>query len=82
MASAAVKTETKTVETEVSEKVVRLDLTPEEASVLKTLMGRIRGSAIYTNRKHTDAISAALGVVGVTSDNCCHFESGTITAAG
>lgn len=80
MATANVTTEKKTVETEVSEKVVRLDLTPKEASVLKTLVGRVRGDVDSTNRKHTSAIQYALARAGVSSDDCCHFTAGWITA--
>lgn len=79
MATAIVTMETKTVTKEVPQKVVTLTLTPKEASVLKTLVGRVRGDSASTNRKHTDAIKASL--LGIAqADDCCHFENGTITA--
>ena len=80
MATATVSTETKTVETEVSEKVVKLEMSPKEASVLKTLLGRVSGNGMTTNRKHTQSISNALFRAGIAGDDCCHFLSGSITA--
>lgn len=80
MATAVVTTETKTITKEVPQKVVTLELTPREASVLKTLVGRVRGDTPSTNRKHTTAIQLALSRAGVSADDCCHFENGTITA--
>ncbi len=59
MATAVVKTETKTIETEVSEKVVKLELTEEEAKLLRELTGSVMGSA-KTYRKIADRIYFAL----------------------
>lgn len=81
MATATVTTVKKTVETEVSERVVKLELTPDEAEVLHTLVNRVRGDLVYTNRKYTEAIARALRVAGVSNDDCCHFGGGTIVAS-
>lgn len=80
MATAIVKTEKKTVTKEVPQKVVTLELTPKEASVLKTLVGRVGGDSPSTNRRHTNAVLSALASAGVQADDCCHFSPGTIVA--
>lgn len=81
MAVAVVTTEIKTVETETEENVVRLELSPREASVLKTLVGRVRGNT-GTNAKHTASIDTALWSAGVRGDDCCHFATGVLQARG
>jgi len=80
MAVANVKTVVRKVPTEVTEKVVKLELSEDEASVLRTLVGRVAGDPDVSTRKYTDAIGSALARAGVPSDSCCHFRGGTVTA--
>lgn len=68
MATAVVKTETKMVETEVSEKVIRLELTELEAKVLGSMTSLIAGNEDTTYRGVTDRIGNELGrIVGWVS---------------
>lgn len=49
----------------VVEKVVSLELSPEEAQTLTGVLNRIGGSPTSSGRMHTDAILDALSGVGV-----------------
>lgn len=61
----------------VKEPAVRLTLTKDEASALKSVLGLIAGDPLTTSRKHTQAISRALENAGVKRDSA--GTSGVIT---
>jgi len=50
---------------------VRLELTPDEAKAIATLIHRTGGSPFHSARKYTDQVGAALREAGVTTAN--HF---------
>lgn len=58
------------------EDVVELQLTPEEATVLYTILGRVGGSPLTTSRKHTQSMMTALGDAGVRLSNGTSFYLG------
>jgi hypothetical protein len=67
MAFATAKTETKTVQKEVSEKVVKLELSIEEAQFLYAVTMRIGGHPEDTYRGIADDIRLSLVRVGTTA---------------
>lgn len=68
MAFATAKTETRTVEKEVSEKVVKLELSIEEAQFLYAVTMRIGGHPVTSYRGIADGIRSALARVGTTAE--------------
>jgi hypothetical protein len=58
------------------ETVVELQLTPEEATVLYTILKRVGGSPSTSSRKHADSMLNAIVDAGVRLSNGTTFTSG------
>lgn len=65
MANAIIKTETKTVETEVKERVYTLTLSEQEAEVIRAMVGWTVGNTTDTYSKYTYPIYSALSSADV-----------------
>lgn len=77
MAFATAKIETKTVQKEVSEKVVRLELSIEEAKFLYAVTMRIGGHPADTYRNIADDIRTSLLSVGTTTASTSFLQDGS-----
>lgn len=60
----------------VTEDFVELQLTPEEATVLYTILKRVGGSPLSSSRKHSLSMLNALGDAGVCLSNGTLFTVG------
>lgn len=78
MATAVVKTETKKIQTEVSEEVVKLEVSREEAEFLYSLMQVVAGHPVESYRGIADDLAGALATVGVNGSCKKYITRGTI----